>query len=107
LIAYAIAYTIYSMITWDEPKRRRNLRDHGIDFVDLEGFFDGDLLTREDNREAYGEQRYQSIGVFNGVALFVAWTPRGEEGDIPHLISARKAENHESQAWSQRYRKAR
>jgi uncharacterized DUF497 family protein len=29
------------------------------------------LLTREDTRVAYGEQRLQSIGVFNGVALFV------------------------------------
>jgi hypothetical protein len=55
------------MNTWDEPKRRTNLKDHGIDFADLEGFFDGDLLTREDKREAYGEERYQSIGVFNGV----------------------------------------
>ncbi len=45
------------------------------------------------------------IGVFNGVALFVAWTPRGEQGDIPHLISVRKAESHEEQAWIQRYRK--
>ena len=32
-----------------------------------EEFFDGGLLTREDAREAYGEERYQSVGVFNGV----------------------------------------
>jgi len=95
------------MNTWDETKRHRNLHDHGIDFHDLEGFFSGDLLTREDAREAYGERRYQSIGVFNGVALFVVWTPRGEEGDIAHLISARKAINHEYQAWSRRNRKGR
>ena len=59
------AYTLLCMNTWAEPKRRTNLKDHGIDFADLEGFFDGDLLTREDKREAYGEERYQSIGVFN------------------------------------------
>lgn len=97
----------FCMITWTEAKRRRNLKDHGIDFTDLEGFFDGDLLTREDTREAFGEPRFQSIGVFNGIALFVVWTPRGEEGDIPHLISARKAESHEKQAWSRRYHKSR
>ena len=56
-------------------------------------------------RETYGEVRYQSIGVYNGVALFVAWTSRGEEGDISHLISVRKAESHEEQAWFQCYRK--
>ncbi|MGH9891708.1 MAG: BrnT family toxin, partial [bacterium] len=62
------------MNTWDEARCQQNLQDHGIDFVDLDGFFDGDLLTREDVREAYGEMSYQSIGVFNGVALFVAWS---------------------------------
>lgn len=93
------------MNTWDEAKRRSNRKDHGVDFADLEGFFDGDLLTREDAREIYGERRFQSVGVFNGVTLFVVWTPRGEEGDIPHLISARKAEHHEEQAWIRRYRK--
>jgi uncharacterized DUF497 family protein len=90
------------MVTWDEAKRRRNLEDHGIDFADLEEFFDGDLLTREDTREAYGEVRYQSIGVLDGTTLFVAWTQRGDE---PHLISARKAIKHEKQAWSKRYTK--
>ena len=93
------------MNTWDETKRCRNLKERGIDFADLEEFFDGDLLTREDLRETYGERRYQSIGVFNSVALFVVWTPRGEEGDIPHIISARKAENHEEKSWARYYRK--
>ncbi|MDB5968509.1 MAG: hypothetical protein JWQ90_959 [Hydrocarboniphaga sp.] len=93
------------MNTWDDPKREQNIKDHGVDFADLEAYFGGDLLTREDIREAYQEQRFQSVGVFNGVALFVVWTPRGEESDIPHLISARKAENHEYKAWQSRYQK--
>ena len=93
------------MNTWDAPKRVTNQIDHEIDLADLEGFFDGDLLTREDVREAYGEQRFQSIGILNGIALFVVWTPRGKQGDIPHLISARKALSHEEKAWYQRYRK--
>jgi len=68
--------------TWDEAKRQQTLQNHDIDLADLDGFFDGDVLTREDVRETYGEVRYQTIGVFNGVALFVAWTPRGKQGDI-------------------------
>ena len=99
------AYTISRMNTWDERKRRTNLKDHSIDFADLEEFFDGDLLTREDTREAYDEERYQSVGVFNGVPLFVVWTPRDDEGKRTHLISARKAENHEYKAWLARYSK--
>ena len=105
LAAYASRiYTTY-VNTWDERKQRRNLKDHGIDFADLEGFFDGDLLTREDTREAYGETRCQSVGVFNDVPLFVVWTPRDDEGETTHLISARKAENHEYKAWLARYSK--
>jgi len=93
------------MNTWDEDKRTLNWDDHGIDFADLDGFFSGDLLTREDTRYDYGELRLQSLGLFNGVVLFVVWTPRGEDGDIPHLISARKAVSHEERAWFARYRK--
>ena len=105
LEAYAYCIYIYRVNTWDERKRRVNLKDHGIDLADLEGFFDGDLLTREDKRYAYGEERYQTIGVLNDVPLFVVWTPRGEDGDTAHLISARKAETHEYKAWLARYAK--
>jgi uncharacterized DUF497 family protein len=60
------------------------------------------LREREDLREPYGETRFQSIGVFNGVLLFVVWVPRGGD-DVPHVISARKAVKHEKQAWQGRY----
>ena len=93
------------MISWDERKRQQNLKDHAIDFADLEEFFDGDLLTREDKQQAYGELRFQSVGVMNEVALFVVWTPRGADGEAARLISARKAEKHEYKAWLTRYEK--
>jgi hypothetical protein len=78
-----------------------NIRRHGIDFADLIRFFEGDLLTIEDaNANAdYGESRYCSVGLVNGVELFVVWTPRGSNCDCPHLISARRAERHEAKAW--------
>lgn len=63
--------------------------------ADLALFFDGDILTREDVREAYDERRFQRIGVIYGVALFVVWTPRGATGDEPHIISAPTAVGHE------------
>ncbi len=61
-------------------------------------FFDADLLTREDARAAYGELRFQSIGWHMGEMLFVVWTPGNDEW--PHIISARKAEKHECEAWT-------
>ena len=40
---------------WDEAKRLSNLRKHGVDFIDIPAVFDGDIVTVEDNRYAYGE----------------------------------------------------
>lgn len=86
------------MVTYDKTKRKTNIAKHGVDVATLSSFFDGDLLTREDTREAYGETRFQSIGWHNGEMLFVVWTPKDDEW--PHIISARKAENHEREAWA-------
>lgn len=94
------------MITWDESKRHTNFSTHGIDFIDLEHFFDGDILTREDTRVAYGEQRLQSIGYLHNVALFIVWTPRADVISAivcAHIISARKANSHERKAWKLHY----
>ncbi len=86
------------MIIFDEAKRRANLAKHGIDLAKLSDFFDGNLLTREDARESYEELRFQSIGWHEAELLFVVWTPGDDEW--PHIISARKAEKHEREAWT-------
>ena len=86
------------MITFDETKRQTNIAAHRVDLATLTGFFDGDIMTREDMRVAYGVSRYQSVGWHGGEMLFVVWTPRDD--DWPHLISARKAERHEREAWT-------
>jgi uncharacterized protein len=38
------------MISWDEAKRRENLRKHRIDLAELEPVFDAPMVTVEDNR---------------------------------------------------------
>ena len=53
-------------MTDDLAKRQINLAKHGIDFVECEAIFDAPLLTDEDDREAYGEQRLKSLGWLNG-----------------------------------------
>ena len=86
------------MITWDEPKRLANLRKHGIDLADGEVIFDAPLVTQEDDRVAYGEQRLQSLGLFYGVVVFLVWVDRPA---APHLISVRKATRHEERRYWQ------
>ena len=39
--------------TWDEVKRKRNLKDHGLDFVDAKRVFDGATFTFEGDRFRY------------------------------------------------------
>ena len=86
-------------IQWNEDKRRLNLRQHGVDFAGLTEFFDGELLTQEDTRYGYSELRFQSIGVLGCGTFFVVWTPLDADCTALHLISARKATQHETQAW--------
>jgi uncharacterized DUF497 family protein len=59
--------------TWDEGKRKRNLKDHGLDFVD--------------------EQRFVTLGLFRGIPVSIVHT---ETKDRIHVISFRKATKRET-----------
>jgi len=91
------AYCIYNMlmVTWDEAKRRENIRKYKIDLAGLEPVFDFPMVTVEDDREAYGELRLQSLGILQGRVVLLVWTPRGD--DTSHLISCRYANRYEAE----------
>ena len=80
------------MITWDESKRRLNLKKHRIDIAEVESAFDSPMITGEDDREAYGELRLQSLAFWRNRVVFIVWTDR-EQG--PHVISCRYADRSE------------
>ncbi len=80
------------MPTWDESKRLRNIKRHGLDFIGCEAVFVGPVVTWEDDREVYGEHRISLLGWLNGIVVQMTYTERGDE---PHDISLRKAEKHE------------
>ena len=86
------------MISYDETKRQANLVKHGFDFIGCEAVFQGFTLTREDRREAYGELRLRTLGLWNGIVVFMVHTPRGEND---HIISIRKAEKHDQRNYWQ------
>ena len=93
------AYTINGM-SYDPAKRSRNQRKHKIDLAECEAVFDGPMLTREDTREEYGEQRLVSLGWLKGRVVVLVWTDRD---DGPRLISCREAEPHEQEAYFRAY----
>ena len=84
------------MVTYDEAKRWSNIRAHGFDFIGCEAVFSGFTITRADGRDAYGELRLQTLGLWNGLVVFIVHTPRG---DHDHIISIRKAEKHEERIY--------
>ena len=84
------------MITWGEAKRLRNQREHEIDLALVEAVFDAPMVTSEDSRLAYNEQRLKSIGLLNGGVVVLVWTERAAGA---HVFSCRKAEKHEQRTY--------
>ena len=82
------------MFSWDEAKRRLNLRKHGIEFEDAVRIFRGLTFTAEDMREDYGEHRFQTLGLLEDQLVSVTHTERGD--DI-RIIFIRKATRDEAQ----------
>ncbi len=78
--------------TWDERKRRSNLRDHGLDFRDAPRVFGGPTLTFEDDRIDYDEQRFVTLGFLGGIAVSIVHT---ETPTVIRVISFRKATQRE------------
>lgn len=82
---------------YDESKRISNLRKHGIDFLDIPTVFDGSIVTVEDDRFNYGEERFVTFGLLQGRVVAVVHT---ESEDLIRIISARKATKNEQKTYS-------
>ena len=80
------------MPTWDENKRRLNIKSHGIDFEGCEKIFDLPVVVFEDSRQSYGEQRLCAIGWLHDQVVCLIYTEREEDFRV---ISLREAEKHE------------
>jgi uncharacterized DUF497 family protein len=60
---------------WDENKRLSNLRDHGVDFIDVVELFDGrPVFTYYSPRN--DEDRWGTVGLLKDNFYLVVWTKR-------------------------------
>lgn len=83
------------MFEWDNNKAAVNWRVHGITFQQaIKAFSDHFAVEWFDEREDYGEERINLIGMCGGALLHVTYTERGER---IRIISARQAERHEQE----------
>ncbi len=70
---------------WDDGKRRQNLDEHGVDFIDAALIFLNPTLEAVDDRVDYGETRIRALGHVDDDYFLVVYTWRGERR---RLISA-------------------
>jgi uncharacterized protein len=93
---------VFVRFSWDEWKRLRNIRKHGIDFYTAALVFDDPMHVTEQDREIDGERRWQTIGMVQGVLLLlVAYTVVDEDEEEIRIISAREAESHERRRYEE------
>ncbi len=78
---------------WRADKAATNLSKHGVSFEDAARvFLDPNRIETYDGREAYGEDRWKTVGLVEPALLAVVYTVRDKDGEVIRLISARKAD---------------
>jgi uncharacterized DUF497 family protein len=78
---------------WDEDKPRRNVEDHGFDFLEEVLVFAGEYYCRYSPRG--GEDRWLAIRSVGSIEIAVTFTLRGEREEIVRIINVRRAKRRE------------
>lgn len=87
-------------IVWDEPKRRRNVETHGLDFVDARDRFvwDGALILPT-YPSRHGTPRFAATGYLDGDLVTLVFAPLGTEA--LSFISLRPASRRERRGYDE------
>jgi uncharacterized DUF497 family protein len=85
---------------WDERKRRRNLKDHSVDFTAVYRFEWEFAVVGVDDREDYGELREQAVSLIGAVPHVLVFAERHDAaGTVIWVISLRKANQKERRSY--------
>jgi uncharacterized DUF497 family protein len=78
---------------WDANKSRANFRKHGVSFETASLVFEDPNSLSVQDRIEDGEERWQTIGLVNGITILIVAHILVEDGgeDNVRIISARKA----------------
>jgi uncharacterized DUF497 family protein len=88
---------------WNPVKAETNRRKHKVSFHDARAAFaDPRGLDELDDREVYGEERFNLTGMAGNRLIVVTYTQRIDERtgeDIIRIIAARRAERREAKRY--------
>ena len=90
------------LLTWDETKRRSNLKKHGLDFAHVVDFEENtaptvpDARGTDDPKFEYAEPRYIAIGLMRGKLVVLIYS---EAKNGWRVISVRPATTKEGKIW--------
>lgn len=82
-----------TIIQWTSAS---TLVSRGLDVADAGLVLGTELVTREDARFEYGEDRFITVGYLAGRCVVLVWTPRGE---ARRIISMRYVSDKEERRW--------
>jgi uncharacterized DUF497 family protein len=79
---------VNTLIEFDPGKDAINRRKHGLSLADAERMDLDTAIIDPDCRYAYGEDRFQALGLIDGRLHMLVYTMRGE---VMRVISLRRA----------------
>ena len=89
-----------TIFEWDEDKNRVNINKHGISFNEaVTAFKDENAILISDEEHSEQEERFILLGFSSQPRLLVVCHCYRESDSIIRIITARKANKHESEQY--------
>jgi uncharacterized protein len=88
-----VSLQLTMLFEWDDAKNEANLQKHGLSFEEARLIFDGPVLTVQDRRHEYGEDRFITLGAIAQLIVVVAI--HTDRKGVTRFISARLANRKE------------
>jgi uncharacterized DUF497 family protein len=90
---------------WDPKKDRANQKKHGVSFEEARtAFSDEHGLLLDDPDHSEDEERFVLLGMSASLRMLVVCHCYCVDDDVIRIISARRAEQHEKDDYSRRWR---
>lgn len=85
---------------WDDRKANANVKKHGVTFEEARSVFvDERAKLIDDPDHSEDEDRFVLLGLSSTLRLLLVCHCYREEGNVIRIISARKANGHESRSY--------